>query len=215
MIDYNLQSLVSKLNPLCRRCLEKAAELCVSQTNYNVEMEHFLINIIDEPDTDANCILKFCDLRDIDLLRELKAAVNALRRGSNRTPAISPHLVKLLEQAWMVSSIQMETSKVRSGSVIMALLKDSELRNLIVSSCKSLKKIIPDSVLVNYDDIVRQSIEGNNNGTEACGNTREDEHGAKSVQSKTPALDRYTDDLTKQARAGKIDPIQCREFEIR
>src|SRR5205807_5233281 len=33
--------------------------------------------------------------------------------------------------------------------------------------------------------------------------------------SKTPALDQFTQDLTGEARAGKIDPVQGRDFEIR
>ena len=47
MLALNLKSLIAKLNPLCRRTLESAAGLCVSRTNYNIEIEHWLLKLLE------------------------------------------------------------------------------------------------------------------------------------------------------------------------
>ena len=52
MAAVNLKSLVGKLNPLCRRTLEGAAGMCLSRTNYNVEVEHWLLKLLEPADSD-------------------------------------------------------------------------------------------------------------------------------------------------------------------
>src|SRR5688572_28951769 len=58
MAAVNLKTLVNKLNPICRRALEGAAGLCLSRTNYNVEIEHWLLKLLESADTDLAKILR-------------------------------------------------------------------------------------------------------------------------------------------------------------
>jgi hypothetical protein len=58
MAVSNLKSLIGKLNETCRSALESAAGLCLSQTHYEVDVEHFLIKLLEMSDTDLLKILK-------------------------------------------------------------------------------------------------------------------------------------------------------------
>jgi len=85
----NLQTLIEKLDVNCRRGLETAAELCVSQTNYNVELEHLLLKLIELPDTDIQKLLRYYEIPVANLNRELTRSIDRFRRGNSRTHACS------------------------------------------------------------------------------------------------------------------------------
>ena len=46
-MSLNLKSLIAKLDPACRTALEGAASLCISRTNYEIEVEHFLSQLVE------------------------------------------------------------------------------------------------------------------------------------------------------------------------
>jgi len=58
-MGVNLKSLIGKLNDPTRATLEAAAGLCLSRTHYNIEIEHFLMKLLDSPDNDASRIFRF------------------------------------------------------------------------------------------------------------------------------------------------------------
>ncbi|MFH0844417.1 MAG: type VI secretion system ATPase TssH [Pseudomonadota bacterium] len=215
-MHFDLQRLIEKVNPTCRNALEAAAQLCVSQTNYNVEIEHLLIKLIDLPDTDIQRLLKYYGVRLEDVTREIMRAMDGFKRGNSRTPALSPHIVRLLEQAWMMSSLHLGENMVRSGSILFALLDHDALRGVVLESCKALRAIPRESLSKDLPEIIRGSIE---DGDKRGPSVHRDAGGSIPPQpagpSKTPALDQYTIDLTARARAGQIDPVQCRDIEIR
>lgn len=213
-MSFNIQSLIEKLNSPCRKGLEGAAELCLSQTNYNVEIEHYLLKLIDMPDTDIQSLLRYYDVKIADINRELTRSIDRFKRGNSRTPALTPHILRLLEQAWLLSSLYMNANMIRSGAVFMALLDNDILRGVILESAPSLKRIPRDSIKHDITEIIRSSSEGAL--SEAVHGSDYDvssEPGDGSSQ--TPALDQYTIDLTVRARDGQIDSIQGRDAEIR
>ena len=123
MMFASNSKLVSKLNSTCRLGMEAAAGLCVSQTNYNVEVEHLCLKLLEAPDIDLQKILRYYEVDQSQVNRELTDAMSKFRRGSNRTPALSLHVLQLLHEAWVTSSLHFGEPKVRSGAVLMALLE--------------------------------------------------------------------------------------------
>ena len=215
-MHFDLQTLIEKLNPTCRKALESAAELCLSQTNYNVEIEHLLLKLIELPDTDIQRLLRYYEVRTADVTSELTRSMETFKRGNSRTPALSPHIVRLLEQAWMMSSLHLGENIIRSGTMLLALLDHDALRGVILESCKPLLTIPRETLHKDLPEIIRGSIEG----PEPDSATGEQKavtppSGKGRVSSKTPSLDQYTIDLVARARIGQIDPVQCRDVEIR
>jgi len=212
----DLQTLIGKLNPSCRKGLEAAAEICVSQTHYNVELEHYMLALAsDQPDTDMQAILRYYDVRVADVKDELSRFIENFRRGNSRTPALSPYILKLLEQAWMVSSLYFKSESIRSGALLLALLEHDNLRILIYESCPALKRISADELKPHIQEIISTSRE---ESPLERGRGVSPENKASRIEtpnSKTPNLDLYTTDMTQQARKGLIDPIYGRDAEIR
>ncbi len=215
-MSVNLKSLIGRLNDTCRQALEGAAGLCLSRTNYDVEVEHVLLKLLEAPDTDLAKILRRFEIDASRFAKDVTRALDRLKTGNARTPALSPRLPRLIEKAWVVASIEYGASKVRSGHLVLVLLTDDDLTRLTREISKDLAGISVEQLTKEFADVVKGSAEDRE--AQALASAPGAAGGpdvAMGVPGKTKALDQYTEDLTAKARAGKIDPILGRDFEIR
>jgi len=211
-MGINLKSLISKLNDPARSALEGAAGLCLSRTNYDIEIEHFLTKLLDSSSGDFAAILKHFEMDKSRLTNELSRSMDKLKSGNARTPAISPTVLKMLTTAWTIGSIDFNAGQVRTGFAILALVSDEELSRLINDVSKEFHKINADALRKDLMGIVALSSET----TTAPAQAGPGGDGApKPGGGKTPNLDQYTVDLTGNAKRGKIDPVLGRDAEIR
>src|SRR5450755_3867050 len=93
-MSVSLKSILSKLNDTSLKALDAAAGLCLARTHYNVEIEHFLVKLLDIPDCDFSRILKHFDVDKTRLAAELGRSLDKLKTGNARTPAFSPSLFR-------------------------------------------------------------------------------------------------------------------------
>jgi type VI secretion system protein VasG len=210
----NLRSLISKLNDTARTSLEGAAGLCLARTHYNVEIEHYLMKLLDSTDSDFPRILKAFGVDKARLSGELSRSLDKLKSGNARTPAFSPTLVKMVSDAWLVGSLDFNAGQVRTGFTILALVTDEDLARIAREIGKELQKIQPEVLKKDFANIVAGSHEETVAPVPASA-AGPGVPGARPMGGKTPNLDQYTVDLTANARAGKIDPVLGRDFEIR
>jgi type VI secretion system protein VasG len=212
-MSSELRVLIGKLNPVCKRGLETAAALCVAQTHYNVEVEHLLLKLLDLPATDIAPVLRYYAVDMGELTRQLNQAVERFDRGNSRTPAMSPQILDLLREAWICASLHLGSDAIRSGALLFALYENDTLRTTIHESCPVLAKISRESLRETLRDLIRESAEETAGPAgQPSAQTRAGESGPPKAST---ALDRYTIDLTADARAGKIDTIRGRDSEIR
>ncbi|MEO8380902.1 MAG: type VI secretion system ATPase TssH [Acidobacteriota bacterium] len=216
-MSNELRSLIAKLNPIAKRALETAAALCVAQTNYNVEVEHLLLKLLDLPATDVAPILRYYNVDTTELARQLNAAIEKFDRGNSRTPAMSPQVLRLLREGWVQSTLFLESAGIRSGGLLLALYEDDALRTTIYESCPLLAKVPRESLRETVRDLVSESSEQSSApaGSPSAASPAHGGTAAEGPRIATTALDKYTVDLTADARAGKIDPIRGRDAEIR
>ena len=106
MAAVNLKALAGKLNPTCRRALEGAAGLCLSRTNYNVEIEHWLLKLLEPANTDLTRILRHYNADASRVSRELTRTLDGLRTGNARAPELSPEIMDLMREAWTLASLE-------------------------------------------------------------------------------------------------------------
>ena len=210
-MGLNLKSLIAKLNDPTRAALESAAGLCLSRTNYDIEVEHFLTKLLDSSSGDFAAIIKHFEIDKSRLAAELTRSMDKLKSGNARTPAISPTVLKMLTTAWTVGSIDFNAGQVRTGFVIVALATDEELSRLMRDVSKEFQKINPDALRKDLMGIVALSNETTTAAAPATGPGEV----ARPTGGKTPNLDSYTIDLTGNAKRGKIDPVLGRDAEIR
>jgi type VI secretion system protein VasG len=213
-MNFDLRALIGKLNAHCRQALEEAAELCVRQTHYNVEIEHLLLKLVELRAPDIDLILRRYEIDPAVLTKELTEAIERFKRGNGRTPALSPHFTALIQEAWLVSSMQLNEQTVRSGTLLLALLQLDSLRAMLIESSSALLLLPREKLRTSLAEILADSAES------AAPSSTQTQSGraagaAASPGHPTPALDQFTLDLMAQARGGAIDPIRGRDAEIR
>ncbi|GGF34651.1 protease associated ATPase ClpB [Aliidongia dinghuensis] len=209
MPSVDLKLLVERLDQSCRRALEASAGHTLSRTHYNVELEHWLLQLIGQPDGDLRRILDHFDVQPGRLEAELNAALDRMTTGNGRAPSLSPELVGVAKEAWLFASIEFKAPAVRSGHLLWAMLAESSVGERLRSVAPQLRRIIPDTLRNAFLTIVAGSAEEPAAPVQASG------PGPVAAPGGGGALERYTIDLTAEARAGKIDPILGRNDEIR
>jgi len=210
-MDFNLRSLVGKLNDTCRRGLESAAGLCLSRTNYTVEVEHLLQKLLEVSNSDLTKIFKHYGVDQSRLEAALTKAIDGFKTGNGRPPALSPLLVDLVRDAWLFASVEFGEPAVRSSHILLAAMTNSKISQLFMTSVGDLGKLSADSLNRELRDITSGSIEDAPMSRPTPGGAPELRPGS----GKTPALDQYTVDLTAAARGGNVDAVSGRDFEIR
>jgi len=212
----NWKFFFGKVNQTTRDALEAAVGLCASRTHYEVEVEHYLMKLLDETDSDFQHIAKHFGVDKSRLAAELTRSLDRMKSGNGRGPVLSQMLVHMLTEAWLLGSVDYGAGQIRSAFTILALFSNDDLTRIVRDVSKELQKIQPDALRQSLLQIVAGSHE--DSITAAA-----DEPGAatsgpgqpRAAGGKTPNLDQYTVNLTERAKGGKIDPVLGRDFEIR
>ena len=214
MISIDLKSLVNKLNEPTRNALEGAAGLCLSRTHYNVEIEHWLLKLLEIPDSDLLAVLDKFEIDLGKLNQDLNRELDRIKSGNTRAPALSPAVVDLAKDAWMLASVEYGHPFATSAHILTALMLDDNLRRQTEATSGELKKIPPESLRDTTRVIVGSTSESATSA--GLGDTSESDTPATAgAPSKSPALDKFTINLTEAARQGRIDPVLGRDEEVR
>lgn len=216
-MSNSLKTLISKLNDTCRQAAERAAGLCMARGNYEVDLEHLLLALLEQGNCDLHCILRRCAISPAGVERELSAEIDRFKTGNARTPVFSAHLPKLFEQAWLIASLDARLPRIRSGHLLLALLTAPDLAQLASRGSGLLAGLPVDELRHHFDRLTAGSIEATATAdARAPGAERSDPSpAAQSAETRTPALDQFTTPLTRRARDGRLDPVIGRDGEIR
>ena len=211
-MGVNLKSLIGKLNDSARSALEAAAGLCLSRTHYEIEVEHYLLKLLESSDNDFASITKHFGVDNSRLSAQINRSLDKLKSGNARTPVISPPVLKMLTTAWTIGSIDFNANQVRTGFTILALLADDELARLVREISQEFQKIRGEALRNDFSTIVQASREERVSAVAEAPGTATPK---RATGGKTPNLDQFTVNLTENARLGKVDPVLGRDFEIR
>jgi type VI secretion system protein VasG len=211
-MSVTLKPLIGKLNDTCRNSLEAAAGLCLTRTHYDVDIEHLLLKLGEAPDTDLQRLYRHYEVEQSRLSRDLTRVLDRLKTGNARTPPLSPRIPRLIGEAWAIASIDFGAARIRSGHLLLALLENDDLARLARESSGELQKISVEELHKHLPELVAGS--GEDTAEAQAIGPEVAQPGTPGV-SNTPALDRYTIDLSTRARQGEIDPVLGRDVEIR
>jgi type VI secretion system protein VasG len=220
MGDISRAALFGKLNPLAYKAIESATVFCKLRGNPYVELVHWIHQILQLQGSDLHSIVRAFDLEPARVARDVTEALDRLPRGATSISDLSPHIEDGVERAWVWATLKYGASQVRTGHVFLAILKTPTLRNVLLSSSREFEKVKPDRLADDFESLVKSSPESGlqaNDGGMASPAAPGESSGALSPAQlgKEEALQRFTVDLTEQARSGKLDPIVGREDEIR
>lgn len=211
-----LKTLIGKLNQTCRQAAERAASLCMAQGHYEVDLEHLFLALLEKPASDVSIIARRCHIHTDALEADLKAEIGRFKNGNTRTPVFSAHLPKLFEHAWLIASLDTQTTRIRSGHLLLALLTEPDLAQLARRGSTLFESFRLDALKHDFAALTEGSEEGGQAVAFSEGAAPQGEAGQPAPGlTQTPALDQFTTNLTERARDGKIDPVIGRDAEIR
>ncbi len=206
MITVDIKILLSRLNPYCTRALEGAAGLCVSRSNYEVTVEHLFAKLVEEPQSDLPLIFRQFDLDSGRVKKALDQTIEEFRTGNASKPVFSPLILEWFQDAWLIASVDLEESRIRSGALLLSFLaKPTQLAT--GRYVDLLRPIGREALLSQFWNIVKASVEQPSPGEKTM---RE-----AALPGDGTALARFCTDFTQKAAAGDIDPVFGRDREIR
>jgi type VI secretion system protein VasG len=220
MAEISRVALFGKLNALCYRAIESSTVFCKLRGNPYVELVHWLHQILQLQDSDLLRLIKHYGLDPAALARDMTAALDRLPRGSTSSVDLSSQLEESVERAWTFATLLYGESQIRSGHLLVGIVKTNGLRHALYGISKQFEKFKPETLSDEFEKVLKDSPESAMKATdgftgggaepgEASGAT------APAAMGKKEALAKFTVDLTEQARSGKMDPIVGRDDEIR
>lgn len=221
MTEISRVALFGKLNKLGYQAVESATVFCKMRGNPYVELVHWMHQILAGQDSDLHRIVAHYDLDPGKIAAEMTRALDMLPRGASTISDLSDHLMDAMERGWVWGSLLYSANQVRSGYLLLGMLKTPALRNILTGISPELASIGPDDLADNFNTATDGSPEESmsaQDGTTTGGGAAPGEASdamAPAAMGKGEALEKFCTDMTEQARNGEIDPIVGRDEEIR
>ncbi|MDC3956523.1 type VI secretion system ATPase TssH [Polyangium jinanense] len=213
------KSIIKRLTKVCTAALEAAVVQCVNARHYEVTVEHLLLALLDDANSDIAFIVMHYDLDPARLRQALQRSLSDLRTGNAGKPVFSPTMLEWMQDAFVVGSMEYGYTKTRSGALFARLVNQptkytmSGIGALLEGiSREDVKNNLPKIISGSKEDVETAPVAaGGAGGATGPGGLPQ---GAASASADS-ALAKYCVDYTGRARAGQIDPIFGREGEIR
>jgi type VI secretion system protein VasG len=221
MTAISRTALFGKLNNVAYKGIESATVFCKMRGNPYVEIVHWLHQLLQLQDSDLHRIIKKFELNPSHLARDFTEALDRLPAGATSISDLSSHVQEAAEQGWLYASLMYGSNQVRSGHLIVGMVKTNDLRNALHAISGQFKKINADTLLDEFKDIVSGSPEdllSAHDGSKLAGGAAPGEYSGAmppAQMGKQAALKQFSVDLTEAARKGELDPIVGRDEEIR
>ncbi|MCQ8895765.1 type VI secretion system ATPase TssH [Limnobacter humi] len=217
MTGIRRAALFGKLNATAFKTLEGATTLCKLRGNAQVEWPHWLMQILQQDDSDWHCVLRACGVDLPGLLTDVQRALDMLPGGAQCIRDLSEDLTHLVERAWLYASLKDGCDQIRTGHLLLALLDSDRLKTLLQRCSAQFRRLDPEQLRQHWTVWLGGSPEAGlaipPTGAVWSGDATGAAMPAAQLGAEA-ALKRYTTDLTAQARAGELDPVTGRDVEI-
>ena len=225
MTDISRRALFGKLNPLAYKAVEGATVFCKLRGNPKVELQHWLYQILNTQDSDLHRLVRHYGLDAAQLSRDMIAALDRLPGGANAVTDLSIFVENAVERGWVYATLLLGEMQVRSGHVLLGLLKTEGLRPALLAVSRQFDRIPADDLAGRFHEVLAGSPEATLRASDGTVAGAVGDEGAAPGEAsgalppaalgKQEALKRYAVDLTEKARRGELDPVAGRDEEIR
>ena len=216
MSEISRVALFGKLNSLGYKAIESATVFCKLRGNPYVELVHWFHQILQNPDSDLHRIVREFQLEPARLAKDMTEALDRLPRGASSISDLSQHVEDAVERGWVYGSLMFNDKQVRTGHLIIGILKTPGLRNALPAMSREWEKVKIERLVEGFDSIVGPSPESAQSASASAGAPGESSGALPPAEmGKQEGLKRFSVDLTEKARNGEIDPISGRDEEIR
>ena len=215
--DISVELVAGKLNRVGYEAFIQALRQAKSAGNRNIELGHWIFQLLQRDRTDIALTADHYKLNRGRLLADATTVVNGYRKNETEMPGISNQVSDALDRGWHYATLLFGETQIRTGHLLVAMLKSIELRRALLGVSQEFAKIPADEVAVGHRGIWAGSEEGNLRPMDGSGVAAAAAEGTTAAPGAkgTTALDRFSQDLTAKAKAGDMDPILGRDPEIR
>lgn len=207
MIQIELPTLIKKLNSQTKLALEQAAADCMARQNPEVTFEHLLFTMLDNPLSDIREILKSCQIDHL-VIKQLAGDARSREQGLQSYPAFSPLLVELMQDAWLLTTTELNETELRSGAIFIAALMRPE-RYISGALAEQFTSLNRETLRRQFQALTQHSAESPYHEE-----SEQPRQQAAATDQPESALQRYCSNFTELARQGELDPVLCRDDEI-
>ena len=220
MSEISRTALFGKLNTLAYKAIEGATVFCKMRGNPYVELEHWFAQLLQNQESDLHRIVQHYGLDISVLAKDVTAALDRLPRGATAISDFSPHIENAIERAWTYATLQFGEAQVRTGYLVVGMLKTPGLRSPLMQLSKQFERVKVEDLADNFAKICDASAESKmraQDGTGMGSGAPGEDSGAvaPAAMGKGDALKKFAVDLTEKAKKGEIDPVSGRDEEIR
>ncbi len=220
MSEISRTALFGKLNSLAYKAIEGATVFCKMRGNPYVELEHWFAQLLQAQDSDLHRVIQHYGLDVSVIAKDMTAALDRLPRGATAISDFSPHIENAIERAWTYATLQFGEAQVRTGYLLVGMLKTQSLRNPLFGLSKQFEKVKVEDLADNFAKICDASPEAQmraQDGTGMGSGAPGEDSGAMApaAMGKGDALKKFAVDLTEKAKKGEMDPVTGRDEEIR
>ncbi|MBJ2158894.1 type VI secretion system ATPase TssH [Variovorax sp. IB41] len=220
MSEISRTALFGKLNSLAYKAIEGATVFCKMRGNPYVELEHWFAQLLQAQDSDLHRVIQHYGLDVSVIAKDMTAALDRLPRGATAISDFSPHIENAIERAWTYATLQFGEAQVRTGYILVGMLKTQSLRNPLFNLSKQFEKIKVEDLADNFPKVCDASPESQmraQDGTGMGSGAPGEDSGAMApaAMGKGDALKKFAVDLTEKAKKGEMDPVTGRDEEIR
>jgi type VI secretion system protein VasG len=215
--DISVEQVTGKLNRVGYEAFIQALRHAKSAGNRNIELGHWMLHLLQKERTDLALTADHFGLDRAKLLRDAGAIVNGFKKNETEMPGISNQVADALDRGWHYATLLFGETQIRTGHLVVAMLKSLELRRALIGVSQEFSKIVVDEVASGHRSIWAESEEDNLRPMDGSGLAAADAQAAATAPGAkgTTALDRFSQDLTAKAKSGEMDPILGRDEEIR
>ncbi len=205
MIKINLAATLGALNDVSKLMLEESAAYAISCGESEVLPAHLLLKSLENPFSDVRFILNKLNISHEELTALLLSKTQTSHTNIDSVPSFSPLLIEMLQEAWLLGSLEFEQTQIRSASIFLALTLNAS-RYLPTAVASYLNQINKETL--------RQSLLVFAKGSAESQATQENTAAPSAVHTDQSDLARFAENLTARAYAGNIDPVLARDKEI-
>jgi type VI secretion system protein VasG len=210
--------LFGKLDSLAYKAIESASVFCKLRGNPYIELVHWLQQLLQVQDSDLHRIVRHFELDPSRLAKDVTDALDRLPRGATSITDFADHVPSAVERGWVYGTLMFGEGKIRTGHLMVGMVKTPSLRNALVAISRQFERIKADTLSDDFAKIVSGSPEEALVAAEGVTSAvpgEASEAMASPQLGKQEALKRFATDLTAKARKGDIDPVSGRDEEIR
>ncbi|MFT3784270.1 MAG: type VI secretion system ATPase TssH [Nibricoccus sp.] len=215
MSEIKRSTLFGKLNSVAFKMIESATVLCKKRGNPYVELAHWVSELLAASETDFHLATAHfgCDFGKLG--EDIALALDRLPRGATAIADFSPHLDEAVEHGWTYASLVFGELQIRTGHVLIGILRTPALKNVLLSLSPEFARIKADVLAEEFGKVLQRSKENGLTASQSGVAPGVASQALSNGSGKQEALKRFTTDITERARKGELDPIIGRDDEIR